>query len=139
VTGDDLLQLDLRPAHGDQLGAIELKLSTGYYGPPVEPYAKELNSQLEANGIPVGTPVHFAQTPSEILLYIIGPVGGSAGVAAVLRAFFHRYSDKEVKVTVNGEPLVIKGFSPEDTERLLTTALEGLQPPRAIEPHVEES
>lgn len=85
----------------------------------------ELSEMLRDQGVENEGAVRFANSLTHAVVAGVSAVGGLAGIAAVLRAFFRRHDGKKIEVKVTGETtqVNVSGFSLEDTERLVEKAL----------------
>jgi hypothetical protein len=86
--------------------------------------AKELTERLDVEGIRYSTILeHSAATVLAPYLVYIGPAGGLAGLAAVIRAVCHRNDGKQFKIkTKDGEEYSGQGLSEDKIIRLLEAA-----------------
>jgi hypothetical protein len=116
----DPIRLELHPSFRDpQCLDIEL------YTEQASVLGDELSDMLRHQGLENDGAVRFANSLTHVVVTGVSAAGGLAGIAAVLRAFFHRHDGKKIEVKLAGETtrVSISGFSSEDAERLVEKAL----------------
>jgi hypothetical protein len=80
---------------------------------------------LNEQGVENEGAARFANSLMHVAVEGISTIGGLAGIAAVLRTFFHRHDGKkiEIKLAEKTTQISISGFSPKDSERLIQEAM----------------
>jgi hypothetical protein len=117
------------PIYGnDAADALHLRVSLGHAGQQalylrVSPSAaSELRQLMEDEGVFGGEIIELS-AGAELAVYAASIGGGLTGLATVLRAFFHRNSDKSVKFSYGDMSVDVKGFGQAESERLIDRAL----------------
>lgn len=83
-------------------------------------YAEELHGLLKGQGVEVSPVVHASGAPPEFICVLSASAGLTGAVAAALKVFFHRHSDKEFSVRMGDREASVKGCSEEEAARLLS-------------------
>jgi len=115
--GSESPVLLIGPGEFDAAPSLTLRISPDY--------AKRLTDRLEGEGIGYSTILeHSAATVlAPYLVYIGGPAGTLAGLAAVIRAICHGDDGKRFKIkTKDGTEYSGQGLSADDIIRLLEAA-----------------
>lgn len=116
----DPIRLELHPSfHDPQCLDIEV------YSERASVLGDELSDMLRDQDLENEGAVRFANSLTHVVVTGISAAGGLAGIATVLRAFFHRHNGKKIEVKTDGETtqINISGFSLEDAKQLVEKAL----------------
>jgi hypothetical protein len=95
-------------------------------------YAEELHRLLEAHDIKVSPVVFASGGPPEFVCVLSASAGLVGALAAGLRVFFHRHSDKEFRVRMGDHETTVKGCSEQEAARLLAWVVEQAQGSRNV-------
>ena len=84
-------------------------------------YGEEILSLLDDNGIDHNTALEMSSGPEVWIevVKVLGVTGGLAGLASVLKAFFHRHDGKRFVLKLGGSEMEAAGYSKKETEQLL--------------------
>lgn len=110
---------------------VRVRLSLGHTGDQnllvrVSPSAAdEMRDLLEAEGVFDGGILEMSAGP-DLMIYAASFASGLGGLAAVLRVFFHRNSDKSVEFSVGEFTATMTGYSAEEVESLVDKTLADL-------------
>jgi len=108
---------------------IQLVVSLGHTGDQalylrVTPdAAPELKQDLEDAHVYAGEILEFT-AGQELVIYAGSIAAGLGSLAAALSAFFHRNQHKSISFSHDGEPVEIKGYSEQASQRLINRVLE---------------
>jgi hypothetical protein len=114
------IRLELHPSSRDPQ-CLDIELYTERAGV----LGDELSDMLRGQGAENEGAVRFANSLTHVVVTGVSAAGGLAGIATVLRAFFHRHDGKKIEVKVAKETtqVNVSGFSLGDAERLVEKAL----------------
>jgi hypothetical protein len=116
---------DHQPVAEDHL---ELRIGLGHAGDQtltlrVSPSAAtQLREMMAAGGVFAGEILEFSSGP-ELIIYAGSFAGGLTGLAAVLRAFFHRNQYKSITFSQGDGSVDLKGYSESQANRLIDATL----------------
>lgn len=88
--------------------------------------ATELIEQLDAHGVDNGRILEFSAASDLWVQAVYGVFGttGMAGLWAAIRTVLLRHKDKELTVSVAGNPVSLKGYSESDAEKILALLMQ---------------
>lgn len=111
------LVLKIHPSGTTERGMLDLRVT------PAE--SEDLRESLTAAGFHVSKVVKLSTGEAlQTLGTLVAAAGGFGALSAVIVAFLHRHRGKESHLTVAGEPVVLKGYSHKEIEKMAATLRE---------------